>query len=268
MNILETIYQYKLKEVEERKKLYTIADLEKSNYFKTHCYSLKNKLKNNYGIIAEFKRKSPSKGNINTAAKVIDVTKGYVKNGAAALSVLTDEHFFGAEKKDVELARIHNQVPLLRKDFMIDEYQLIESKAMGADVILIIAKLISINQAKALSKQAKLLGLEVFLETHSAQEIETYLEIEPDLIGINNRNLNSFEVSIETSIQLAKLIPADIIKIAESGIQSTETIKRFIENGFNGFLIGEYFMKHENPDLKCLEFNQFIQQFSLETPLK
>ena len=172
---------------------------------------------------------------------------------------MTDELFFGAKSDDFQLSRKHNSIPILRKDFIVDEYQILQSKAMGADVILLIAKILSKKQLKSYTEIAHELGLEVFLETHTETEVLENLDLPFDLIGINNRNLNSFEVSVENSIKLAELLPKTCIKIAESGIQDFETIQLLKTYGFNGFLIGEYFMKDENPARKCYELIQKIK---------
>jgi indole-3-glycerol phosphate synthase len=258
MNILETIKNHKLKEVEERKSLYPTKLLEKSLYFESPCVSLKNYLsdENRSGIIAEFKRKSPSKGDINKYAQAQDVTLGYMQAGASALSVLTDETFFGAQKNDLQTARKFNYCPILRKDFIVDEYQIVEAKSMGADAILLIAKMLETTEIKQFTDFAHRLGLEVFLETHTEQEVKASNTLDVDLIGINNRNLNTFEVDIENSIRLAQMLPENMIKVAESGIESANTIRIFKQNGFKGFLIGEYFMRHSNPAQKCKELIQ------------
>ncbi len=255
MNILETIKKAKIEEIKSLKSQYSISDFEKSIYFGKSLNSMKTAIINSEsgGIISEFKRKSPAKGNINLAADVIKTTTGYAKAGVAGISVLTDTTFFGAEKNDFELARLHNKTPLLRKDFIVDEFQILQSKAMGADVILLIAKILSKNEIVAFCKLAHELNMEVFFETQNEQEILENLELEYDFIGINNRNLNSFEVSIENSIKLANLLPKESIKIAESGIDSLQSIQLLKQNGFDGFLIGEYFMKELLPELKCAE---------------
>lgn len=255
MKILETIKQQKIKEVEERKSLYPVRLLEKSMYFETQCVSLKSYISNekHSGIIAEFKRKSPSKGNINLYADAEKITLGYMQAGASALSILTDETFFGAKQQDLAIARKLNYCPILRKDFIIDEYQIIESKAMGADTILLIAKMLPPSVINHFTDFAHQLGMEVLLETHTETEIVENINTTADLVGINNRNLNTFEVDIENSIRLAGMLPKTILKIAESGIESAGVIKKLKDNGFSGFLIGEYFMRNSNPAAKCAE---------------
>ena len=197
------------------------------------------------GIIAEFKRKSPSKGFINRDADIRKVTNVYTKYGASGLSVLTDNHFFGGNAEDLIIAR-ENEIPVLRKDFIIDPYQLHVSKAMGADVVLLIAACLSKAKVKSLASSAKKLGLEVLLEIHDEKELD-HICTDIEMVGINNRNLKNFEVDISRSIKLSKLIPADKIKIAESGITDIETIRIFKEAGYKGFLIGEMFMKEKDP---------------------
>lgn len=261
MTILESIKQHQLKEVTLQKVLNPIHLLEKSSLFNTNPISLKAAILNSQqnGIIAEFKRKSPSKGAINLKADVKKITTGYINAGASALSILTNHHFFGAQTDDFKIARSFNNCPILRKDFMLDEYQIIESKSMGADVILLIAKMLSPKEVQKLAKTAQDIGLEVFLELQNQVEIEHYAFDNIDLVGINNRNLNTFEVDPENSIKLAKQLPTNILKIAESGIESVNTIKTLKENGFDGFLIGEYFMRCSNPAQQCYELIQQLK---------
>jgi len=262
MNILEQIKAYKLQEVKAREKQYPVKQLEQSEFFGRSCNSLKNALVNPSasGIIAEFKRKSPSKGAIHINADVLKVTQGYTKSGASALSVLTDEAFFGARKDDFLTARRNKQIPILRKDFMIDEYQILESKAMGADVVLLIAKLLSPKQIKAFTELAQSLGMEVLTEFYSEEEIREKENSRTDAAGINNRNLNSFEVDIQNSIRLAEILAQGMLKIAESGIESPETVRKFRENGFSGFLTGEFFMRNQQPEKKCEAFINELRQ--------
>ncbi|MDP2088332.1 MAG: indole-3-glycerol phosphate synthase TrpC [Flavobacteriaceae bacterium] len=261
MTILDSIKQHQLKEVALQKVLNPIHLLEKSALFNTEPISLKKAILNpkQNGIIAEFKRKSPSKGAINLNADVKNITAGYINAGASALSILTNHHFFGAQTDDFKIARTFNNCPILRKDFMLDEYQIIESKSMGADVILLIAKMLSPKEVRKLAKTAKDIGLEVFLELQNQDEIEQYPFDNIDLVGINNRNLNTFKVDPENSIKLAQQLPSSILKIAESGIESAKTIQTLKEKGFNGFLIGEYFMRSGNPAEKCHELIQQLR---------
>ena len=248
MNILDKIIAQKRIEVEQRKKEISIADLERGPFYRNETYSLKQSLldETKTGIIEEFKRKSPSKGIINADASVEEVTSGYATNGASGVSVLTDETFFGGSLADLQKAAIINKIALLRKDFMIDEYQLHEAKAYGASVILLIAACLSKEEVKTLAKAAKNLGLEVLLEVHNEEELAHICD-DVDLVGVNNRNLKTFEVSLEQSVQLSELIPSDKIKISESGIHKVKDIQYLKTYGYKGFLIGENFMKQSDP---------------------
>ncbi len=263
MDILNKIIAHKRTEVENRKSLFPQALLEQSIFFETPTVSMKKYLNrtDKSGIIAEFKRKSPSKGMINSFAEVEKVSIGYMQAGASALSVLTDEHFFGGKNEDLRQARKFNYCPVLRKDFIIDEYQIIEAKAIGADVILLIAAHLSKADVLKFSTLAKELGMEILFEIHAIEELEK-LNGKIDLIGVNNRNLKTFEVNIDTSLQLAAAIPNECIKVSESGISEAEKVIRLKEEGFKGFLIGEHFMKSADPGKKCLQFVQEIQNLA------
>lgn len=254
MNILEEIVLYKKSEVRSRKSEVSIADLERTELFGRKTFSLRQSLldESKTGIIAEFKRRSPSKGVINADADVVAVTNAYTAHGASGLSVLTDKKFFGGSDEDLIRARL-NQIPLLRKDFIIDEYQITESKSIGADVILLIAACLTPAEVKRLAKFAKNTGLEVLLELHAEEELEHICD-ETDLIGINNRDLKTFKVDIDRSLRMAEKIPAEKIKVAESGISSPENILLFKQNGFHGFLIGENFMKEPDPTIAFADF--------------
>jgi indole-3-glycerol phosphate synthase len=254
MNVLEKIVLHKRKEVEERKKQEGIKSLERNRFFGRKTYSLKQYLLDatKTGIIAEYKRRSPSKGVINDRDSVESVTRMYMAFGASGISVLTDQEFFGGSLDDLVSAR-DNDLPLLRKDFMIDEYQVVEAKSYGADVILLIAACLSPKEVKQLASTAKRLGLEVLLELHDESELK-HICTEVDLVGINNRNLKSFEVDLEQSVRLAEKIGEDFIRIAESGINDVRNIHYLKQFGFQGFLIGEYFMKQENPGEAFKEF--------------
>jgi indole-3-glycerol phosphate synthase len=257
MNILETIIEYKKSEVRSRKSEVSVVELEKREMFARPVLSLTDFLldRSRTGIIAEFKRRSPSKGIINDHADVVKVTKGYAENGASCLSVLTDEKFFGGNDEDLLKARI-NELPVLRKDFVIDEYQLVEARSLGADVILLIAACLTPARVKQLAAAAKDLGLEVLLELHAEDELGHICD-ETTVIGINNRNLKTFDVDIERSLRMAEQIPLPKLKIAESGISSVENILLFKRHGFHGFLIGENFMKAPDP---AIAFAQFVRQ--------
>ena len=259
MNILDTIIEYKKTEVAAAKERVTVTALQQSDLYLRKTFSLKQFLldETKTGIIAEFKRKSPSKGIINATADVVEVTTAYTANGASCLSVLTDEHFFGGSEDDLRKARVNN-IPILRKDFIIDEYQITEARAMGADVILLIAACLSPERVKELAVFAKSLQLEVLLEIHTEEELQHICDA-TEIVGINNRDLKTFTVDINRSIELGKKIPADKIKIAESGINNTDTICTFKNAGFKGFLIGENFMKQPDP---TIAFADFVQQLN------
>lgn len=247
MNILETIVSQKRLLVSQRKQQKSVEQLIHSGSFDRTCASLKQALQQQaFGIIAEFKRKSPSKGFIHQDAKIADIVPGYARAGAAGISVLTDTDFFGGSFADLQGARALVETPLLQKDFIVDEFQLYEAKALGADVILLIAASLTVAETKALAERAKLLGLEVLLELHDEQELG---HINPfvDMVGINNRNLKTFKVNIEASLRLAAQIPTPFVKVSESGLSSPDTIRLMKQNGFNGFLIGETFMRQANP---------------------
>jgi indole-3-glycerol phosphate synthase len=254
MNILDTIIAAKRSEVASRKQEASIAELEQKPFFTRETLSLKKFLLDplKTDIIAEFKRRSPSKGLINGTAPVEKVTGAYAANGASGISVLTDTEFFGGKLDDLIAARV-NQVPLLRKDFMIDEYQLVEAKAFGADVILLIAACLSVAEVKQMAVAAKALGLEVLLEIHNEAELGHICD-EVDLVGVNNRNLKTFEVSIDVSLGLINKIPADKPAIAESGISEVDSIVTLRQAGFKGFLIGENFMKQPDPSIAFADF--------------
>ncbi|MDX2189780.1 MAG: indole-3-glycerol phosphate synthase TrpC [Bacteroidota bacterium] len=263
MNVLDTIIAHKKEEVRLAKDLVSIKQLEQSSLFLRKTNSLKRALYNskNGGIIAEHKRKSPSKGIINGSLTVEQVTGGYTKAGALGLSVLTDQQFFGGKKEDLEIARqLNPNVAILRKDFMIDPYQIIEAKAWGADVILLIAANLTNKDVFELAKFAHSLHMEVLLEIHNEQELEGNVHEYIDMIGVNNRNLKTFEVNIQTSKDLSKVIPDSFVKIAESGLNSASEVVDLLGYGFKGFLIGESFMKTNEPGKACKSLIQEIDQ--------
>ena len=257
MNILEEIIEYKKREVAQLKNEVSIETLEGARLFSRKTLSLKKFLadKKRTGIIAEFKRRSPSKGIINEKSGVVEVTKGYASHGASGLSVLTDRNFFGGSNDDLVAAR-GNEIPILRKDFIVDEYQVIESKSIGADVILLIAACLTQSEVKLLARAAKKLQLEVLLEIHDEEEIGHICD-EIDLVGVNNRNLKTFKVDLEQSVKLAGQIGSGKVKIAESGISNIENIGYLKNYGFDGFLIGEHFMKEHDP---VASFKAFVRE--------
>lgn len=256
MNILDKIVIRKKEEVADAKQLVSINDLENSAHFKRTPYSFKQFLldENRTGIISEFKRRSPSKGLINGTVDVAEVTLAYNNAGASALSVLTDIDFFGGKSADLIKARAVNDIPILRKDFIIDEYQILEAKAWGADVILLIASILTPKQIADFGKFAQNLGLNVLLEVHNQEELERSICQNLDAIGVNNRNLGDFTVNIQTSFDLVDKIPNEFMKISESAISDPAIIKDLKNAGFNGFLIGENFMKTDNPGLAIKNF--------------
>ena len=206
------------------------------------------------GIIAEFKRKSPSKGWIKEDGHASIIPLSYQKNGATALSILTDEKYFGGSDEFIKTARHAGvQIPVLYKNFVIDEYQLFQARLCGASAVLLIAADLTVQQCSALLKTAHELCLEVLLEMHSEPELE-YAELEPDMCGINNRNLGSFVTDVQNSFRLAELLPKDAVKVSESGISNPETVKALRQAGFQGFLIGENFMKTPDPGAALHEF--------------
>lgn len=259
MNILDNIIADKKSEIILKKSVISTAQLEASVLFEKMTLSLCKNLKEKpLGIIAEHKRRSPSKAVINQSFSVEEVVKGYENAGAAAISVLTDGKYFGGSLDDLMLARASVNIPLLRKEFIVDEYQILEAKAHGADLILLIAAVLTRAEIKQLSEFAKSLSLEVLLEVHNREELEKSLMPSLDLIGVNNRNLKTFEVSLETSKQLAAHIPDDFIKVSESGISAVASIRELTPFGFKGFLIGENFMKTDNPGVAAKEFIKMI----------
>ena len=206
------------------------------------------------GIIAEFKRKSPSKGWIKEDGKAEVIPLSYQQNGAAALSILTDEKYFGGCDEFIKVARHSGvKIPVLYKNFVIDEYQLFQARLCGASAVLLIAADLSKTECKMLLKTAHNLGMEVLLEMHSEPELE-YVELEPDMCGINNRNLGSFVTDVENSFRLAELLPKDAVKVSESGISDPATVRALRSAGFRGFLIGENFMKTPDPGQALHEF--------------
>ena len=256
-DILQEIVDYKRVEVEQSKTLVPPSLLYRrvEELPTISNVSMKASLiQSESGIIAEFKRKSPSKGWIKEEGRADVIPLDYEKNGAAALSILTDRHFFGGDDEYIATARRSGvTIPILYKNFIIDEYQLFQARCCGATAILLIAAALSVKECRALQQTAHELGMETLLEMHSAEELE-YASIEPDLCGINNRNLGSFVTNVENSFRLAELLPHDAVKVSESGISNPKTVSALREAGFRGFLIGENFMKSENPGKALNDF--------------
>lgn len=262
MDILEEIVANKRVEVEAAKKAVAPAVLHKQveAILDFSVASMKNALTaSNSGIIAEFKRKSPSKGWIKEEGQPDIIPLSYQKNGASALSILTDQKYFGGCDDFIRTARHSGvNIPILYKNFVIDEYQLFQARLCGASAVLLIAADLSLVECKHLLNTAHQLGLEVLLEMHSNKELE-YAGLEPDMCGINNRNLGSFITDVENSFHLAELLPKEAVKVSESGISNPETVKALREAGFRGFLIGENFMKTPDPGVALQEFIQKLK---------
>lgn len=259
MTILDKIIADKAIEVANRKKQVGIDSLLTSPFFERKCVSLKESLlKSSSGIISEFKRKSPSKGWIHQGADVVEITSGYDEAGASGISILTDNPYFGGSMDDLSAARAHIGCAVLRKDFMIDEYQLYEAKAIGADVILLIAAALPVGRTLQLAGKAKELGLEVLLEVHHEEELIHANEF-VDLLGVNNRNLKTFEVNTDISLNLSSMIPDRFVKISESGISSPDTVIQLRNAGYKGFLMGENFMKEPLPAVALRKFIERVK---------
>lgn len=248
--MLEQIVRYKRDEVARRKTAVSARQLEQHPQFdrqpRSACQAIRRT--GSTGIIAEFKRKSPSKGVINNWADVTRTTQGYVNAGAACLSVLTDMAFFGGSPSDLQQARQTNPTtPILRKDFIVEPYQVLESKVLGADLVLLIAACLTPKEILELGLLAHQLGMEVLLEVHDEDELNRSLNDQVDLVGVNNRNLSTFTTSIDTSLRLANMLPDSYLWVAESGLRDASTIRQLRQVGYEGFLIGEAFMKTLTP---------------------
>ena len=257
MTILDKIIAFKKKEIAKIKAEVPLKKLVESPSFARQTISLKQSLLEvgSTGIIAEYKRQSPSKGIINDKATIAEVTNGYLDANVSAQSILTDTSFFGGTMADLMEARVINQKkPILRKDFIIDGFQIVEAKAIGADVILLIASCLTSEEIKNYGNLARDLDMEVLYEVHSQLDLDKINDLDNKIIGINNRDLNTFEVNLDHSIKLANQIPNSSIKVSESGISDPRIITGLKEYGFQGFLIGENFMKNENPGESCQDF--------------
>ncbi|WP_338731213.1 indole-3-glycerol phosphate synthase TrpC [Mangrovimonas cancribranchiae] len=261
MNILDQIVTDKRQEIALKKALIPVSQLEQSVLFERNTTSLSKRLKNSHsGIIAEHKRRSPSKSVINQSLNVQAVAKGYENAGVCGMSVLTDGKYFGGSLDDLTLVRASCNLPLLRKEFIIDEYQILEAKAYGADAILLIAAILTRDEIKQFSEIAKQLSLEVLLEIHNEEELNKSIMPSLDMLGVNNRNLKTFEVNLETSKTLSAQIPNDFVKVSESGISSVKAIKTLKPFGYKGFLIGENFMKTDNPGNSAVQFIKQLER--------
>ena len=268
--ILDTIIAHKRKEVASRRELVPVKLLETSLYFNSQPLSLRKYLlrEDGSGLIAEFKRKSPSKGWINQYAPIERTTLGYMQAGAMALSILTDAEFFGGKNEDLTTARRFNFCPIVRKDFVVDEYQIIEARSIGADAVLLIAAVLTPAEIDSLGRLARSLGLEVLLEVHDGEELARSANADAvNLIGVNNRNLHDFSLSLDTSMALAEAIPQEFVKISESGISTAQAIGQLREAGYRGFLLGEAFMRHARPEHACAALVQEIAALPKAEPV-
>lgn len=257
MTILDQIIERKKEEVAAAKLRISPDRLKDTAFFGRSTYSLKESIKNKSGIIAEFKRQSPSKGIINNNVEPLEVVSAYESFGASGISILTDHDFFGGNLNDVLSVRNNINIPILRKDFMIDEYQFYEAKSIGADVVLLIASCLSPDQVQEFTALAHQLKMEVLLEIHTEDELK-HFNSDIDLVGINNRNLKDFKVDLQHSVQLKNQLPKGVLSVAESGIYNLKDFQFLKEKGFNGFLMGEYFMKNTDPAKTFEEFTSQI----------
>ena len=262
MNILEQIVSEKQREIKELKLHYPSSLLEKSIFFQENTRSLKQAIlrKGTPGIISEFKRISPSRGILNESALAKDVCLGYLEAGSSAISVLTDSGFFGGSKDDLTEVRHNVECPVLRKDFIIDEYQIVEARSIGADAVLLIAELHPADRLEKLFRFAGSLGLEVLVEVHDKENISR-IPYDADIVGINSRNLTTSSVDLDHLSELIHFMPINVAKVAESGIKSLADYITLRNLGFNAFLIGEYFMSTPNPATTCREFIIQIGKF-------
>lgn len=259
--VLDTIIAGKFREVAERRELVPIKKLERELYFSGEPVSLIKYLlrEDLVGIIAEIKRRSPSKGVIRQHISVEDLSIGYMQAGASALSVLTDSESFGGSLADLAVARRCNFAPILRKDFIVDEYQIFEARAFGADVILLIAAALTPERCAALAKCARSLGLEVLLEVHSEAELRSHYSEEISLVGVNNRDLHTFNVSLDVSRKIIAAVPSGVVAVAESGLSQPEQVVELRNLGYRGFLIGEAFMREAEPHRACRRFIERVE---------
>lgn len=244
-SILDQIIENKRKEVSQLKTRIRYQDFENMAFFNTPCRSIKNVLQEkSFGIIAEYKRKSPSAGIINNRLTLSEIANLYEQNEMAAISILTDQAYFGGSNEDVIMVRKNNTIPILRKEFIVDEIQLFESKAIGSDAILLIAEVLSKQEINQFTTIAKSIGLEVILELHEPIMIDK-IDPQVDLIGVNNRNLKRQQTVLQTSFNLLPYLPANILKISESGIRSKSELIALKNAGFSGALIGESILKND-----------------------
>lgn len=262
MDILEEIVAHKRREIAERKMqcpLRTLKDIVQREGLPP-CPSMKSALRRDgCGIIAEFKRRSPSRGWINEGASASEVPLDYQRHGAAALSILTDERFFGGADDFVTMARMSGAtLPVLYKNFVVDEYQLYQSRLCGASAVLLIAACLTVGECRRLMAQARLLGMEVLLEIHSEAELP-YADLAPEMLGVNNRNLGTFITDVDNSFRLAAMLPRNLCLVSESGISDPSIVADLAGAGYSGFLIGETFMREDSPGMKLGSFIESVK---------
>lgn len=263
MSILHDIVTHKRQELSNRKACLPTEYWITSPLYARNTVSLSERLRSKSagGIIAEFKRRSPSRPSINAHSTVDSVARGYEQAGVAGMSVLTDSHFFGGSLEDLLQARASCGLPLLRKDFVIDSYQIHEARAFGADVILLIAAILEPGEAGELAALVRELDMECLLEVHTLEELVAFRDVPVDMIGVNNRDLKTFEVSLETSLRLFDYIPESVVAVSESGLGDSESLHRLQRKGFRGFLMGEHFMKGESPGNEAAGFIEAYHQY-------
>jgi indole-3-glycerol phosphate synthase len=261
-SVLDTIIAHARTRVAHAKERIPFKVLEESVHFSVPSVSLSHYLlrPDLNGIIAEIKRRSPSRGVLSSAVSIEHLSLGYMQAGASALSVLTEPNYFGGSLADLTTARHYNFCPILRKDFIVDEYQIVEAKAAGADAILLIAAALSAPQVRSLATMTRSLGLEVLAEVHHGDELERVLIPEIHCIGVNNRDLHDLSVSVDRSFELAERIPESFIKVAESGLQDPSVVRALHGVGYRGFLIGEAFMVTPDPARACRQFIRALRE--------
>lgn len=261
-DVLSEIIAHKKIEVAERKTHLPLVELERelADTKDIPFWSLKSALeRSSSGIIAEFKRRSPSKGWLHQTANAAEVTRAYEMAGAAGLSVLTDRKYFGGGMGDLQQAIGSVKIPVMRKEFIVDGYQLFEAKLAGASAVLLIAAAITREECSRLTSLAHELGLEVLLELHDEREVE-YITSMHSLIGVNNRNLGSFVTNLQKSFRMIDLLPKEAVLVSESGISDAKIVRELRDAGYKGFLIGEYFMKSGQPGVSLKEFIEEINR--------
>jgi len=262
MNILEKIADHQRHLVTAKKKTHPINELEKTVFFEKKCRSLSSFVSNEKGsgLIAEFKRASPSNKNINPSANSLEICPGYDLNGASALSVLTNEEFFSGRNSDIEIVSGAVKIPILRKEFIVDEYQIIESKAIGADAILLILSLLTKEEIKSFTQLAHKLGLEVLAEIHEKEDL-VEVGLNANLLGVNSRSLKLMKILPDHHEKMFDELKIKKTLIAESGIKSAKKAYELHKVGYNGFLVGSLFMEQKDPINACKYFVRQLEEF-------